>query len=312
MARPTKSVQMARAAKAAMLAAVEIYNKTAFTYREETFCLLMTNAWEILLKARIVQKHGNDLNSIRLKRDARSYQRDDVTGDARTINLERALAEADAPNEVRQNVSGLYHLRNEVQHLGLVEPPFSVKVLHFGTAAVRNMVKALNDWFGESTDDVYPFPMGFVGAATTVSATSQRQRQLLQRLDQIASVPADTSGGYHIVAEISVSIHATGSGGGTIGITDDPNAPEVQLSEEHLHRLFPATYKDGLIPELKRRYSDFKMGSRFNDLMRAVKQDPRCTHVRHLDPENPRSGKKEFYNVEAVCQRHLDDHYTPR
>ena len=293
-----------------MLAAVEIYNKTAFTYREETFCLLMTNAWEILLKARIVQKHGNDLNSIRLKRDARSYQRDDVTGDARTINLERALAEADAPNEVRQNVSGLYHLRNEVQHLGLVEPPFSVKVLHFGTAAVRNMVKALNDWFGESTDDVYPFPMGFVGAATTVSATSQRQRQLLQRLDQIASVPADTSGGYHIVAEIEINIHASGVGGGTIGITNDPKAAKVQLADDRRLDLFPDTYTEGLIPALRERYTDFKTDRKFYDRMKKVKADKRCTYVRPLDPAKPGGTKKEFYNVEEVCRRHLDQHCT--
>ena len=40
----TKSVQTA-------VAAIEIYNKPSFTYREEAFSLLMTNAWELLLKA---------------------------------------------------------------------------------------------------------------------------------------------------------------------------------------------------------------------------------------------------------------------
>lgn len=312
MPPPTRSLKMARTAQAAMLAAVEIYNKTTFAYREETFCLLMTNAWEILLKARIVQKHGNDLNSIRLKRDARSYQRDDVTGDVRTINLERALAEADVPNEVRQNVSGLYHLRNEVQHLGLVEPPFRAKVLHFGTAAVQNMITALNDWFGESTDGVYPFPVGFVGTAATVSAVSQRQRQLLRRLDQIASESADTGGGYHIVAEIEINIHASGVGGGTIGITDDPKAAKVQLADDRRLDLFPDTYTEGLIPALRKRYMDFKTDRKFYDRMKKVKTDTHCTYVRPLDPAKPAGTKKEFYNVEEVCRRHLDQHYTQR
>lgn len=303
---------MARTAQAAMLAAVEVYNKTTFTYREETFCLLIVNAWEVLLKARIVQQHGNDLSSIRLKRDARRYQRDDVTGDVRTFSLERALAEADARNEVRENVSGLYHLRNEVQHLGVVAPSFRGEVLRFGTAAVQNMVTALNEWFGESTGDLYLLPVGFVGTAETVSTTSQRQRKLLRRLHEIAAGATNPDGAYLIAAEIKVNIHASGTGGGTIGITDDPNAPEVQISDEQLLEMFPATYKDGLIPELRRRYANFKMGTEFNDLMRAVKTDPDCTHVRRLDPENPRSGKNEFYNVDAVCRKHLDQHYERR
>ena len=55
---------MARSAKAAMLAAVEIYNKTAFEFREEAFCVLIINAWEVLLKARIVSQNRNRLEII--------------------------------------------------------------------------------------------------------------------------------------------------------------------------------------------------------------------------------------------------------
>jgi hypothetical protein len=35
----------------AAVAAIEIYNKPDFHYREEAFALLATNAWELLLKA---------------------------------------------------------------------------------------------------------------------------------------------------------------------------------------------------------------------------------------------------------------------
>ena len=42
----------------ASLAAVEIYNKPNIQYREETFSILMLNAWEILLKARMIQHTG--------------------------------------------------------------------------------------------------------------------------------------------------------------------------------------------------------------------------------------------------------------
>jgi len=43
--------------KAAMMAAIEIYNKPQFQYRDECFSILLINSWELLLKA-ILSKHG--------------------------------------------------------------------------------------------------------------------------------------------------------------------------------------------------------------------------------------------------------------
>ncbi|MCH3717810.1 DUF3644 domain-containing protein [Campylobacter lari] len=48
----------------AALSAIELYNKPNFTYREESFCILMTNAWELLLKAKILKDNNNKLNSL--------------------------------------------------------------------------------------------------------------------------------------------------------------------------------------------------------------------------------------------------------
>ena len=41
----------------AAVAAIKIYDKPSFIYREEAFSLLMTNAWELLLKAKWVADH---------------------------------------------------------------------------------------------------------------------------------------------------------------------------------------------------------------------------------------------------------------
>ena len=49
-----------------MLAAVEIYNKPNFAYREESFAILAINAWELLLKARLLQVSNNKTSSILL------------------------------------------------------------------------------------------------------------------------------------------------------------------------------------------------------------------------------------------------------
>ncbi|MBW2083562.1 MAG: DUF3644 domain-containing protein [Deltaproteobacteria bacterium] len=47
-------------AKAAMVAAIEIYNKPYFSYRDECVVILLLNAWELLLKA-ILSKNGQSV-----------------------------------------------------------------------------------------------------------------------------------------------------------------------------------------------------------------------------------------------------------
>jgi hypothetical protein len=48
----------------AAVAAIEIYNKPDFHYREEAFALLITNAWELLLKAKWLLDHGENITSL--------------------------------------------------------------------------------------------------------------------------------------------------------------------------------------------------------------------------------------------------------
>jgi len=59
-----RSLQLLDKAKSALISAIEIYNKPDFAYREETFCILALNAWELLLKARILSSEGNNPRSI--------------------------------------------------------------------------------------------------------------------------------------------------------------------------------------------------------------------------------------------------------
>jgi hypothetical protein len=49
----------------ACLAAIEIYNKPNFSYREEVFSILMLNAWELLLKARVMKEGMARLDRLR-------------------------------------------------------------------------------------------------------------------------------------------------------------------------------------------------------------------------------------------------------
>lgn len=84
----------------AMLAALEIYNKPVFSYREETFAILAVNAWELLLKARILQLGSNKIASIliyehRTKADGNTsdklYRKKNRAGNFSTISIFRSV-----------------------------------------------------------------------------------------------------------------------------------------------------------------------------------------------------------------------------
>jgi hypothetical protein len=60
----SRSNELLDRAIAASVAAIEIYNKPDFKYREETFAVLAINGWELLLKAKWLSDHHNDARSL--------------------------------------------------------------------------------------------------------------------------------------------------------------------------------------------------------------------------------------------------------
>ena len=48
----------------AALAALEIYNKPECSYREENFCILIVNAFELLFKAKIIRDNNEDVKML--------------------------------------------------------------------------------------------------------------------------------------------------------------------------------------------------------------------------------------------------------
>src|SRR5690606_11418068 len=91
-------------AEAALVSAVELYNKPSFQYREETFALLAINAWELLLKAGILKEGGNDPKTIRVYEPRRTkagklskklYLKRNRAGSPMTVSLSRCIASLD-------------------------------------------------------------------------------------------------------------------------------------------------------------------------------------------------------------------------
>ena len=123
MGRRSRAAEMALCAEDALLAAIEIYNKPRVAYREQTLALLLVSAWEILLKARVVQMHGNSLAAIYRRERGPKRFRKARSGRILTVSLREATEKAQVADEVRSsNLEGLCEIRDEAAHLGNLGP----------------------------------------------------------------------------------------------------------------------------------------------------------------------------------------------
>ncbi len=300
---------MARCAASAALAAIEIYNKPAVGYREQTFALLMVNAWEVLLKARLVQQAVGKMAAIyRREEGSRRYQRDSETKEPLTIGLSEVLGRADIPGEVRTNIAGLVEVRNRAAHLGLLAPDTRQAVLAFGTASVQNFRKMSLQWFDEEPEVPFLLPVGFLGQATASGAPSGSQKKLLEYLTQLSESSGVGDSEYAAVMRVDIQINRGFAGGGNIGLTRSPTAPTVRMTDDEALDRFPTSYQE-LVERCRARYPGFKRNRAFHCAMRAVNDDPQCAYERKLDPKKETSTIKRFYNAEAVFGI-LDNHYA--
>ena len=93
-----------------------------------------------------------------------------------------------------------------------------------------------------------------------------------------------------------------------VQITDDPNAPAMRLEEEEiLKKKYPLDYR-ALVKELSKTYSDFKTNSKFHKLRKELMKDEKLSRTRYLDPNNPKSARKDFYSPNIINK--FDSYYV--
>jgi hypothetical protein len=102
MAQISRSLRFARKAESALLAAIELYNKPDFRYREEAFTILALNAWELLLKAKLLAVNGNRRQCLTFyetrktkagKPSKRKYVKTNRTGNVHTIGIGQVIVD---------------------------------------------------------------------------------------------------------------------------------------------------------------------------------------------------------------------------
>jgi hypothetical protein len=221
MRRPRHTYLVDKAIEAA-IGAIEIYNKPAFSYREEAFAILMLNAWELLLKARILKENQNRLCSIEVWERKRTKSgrpstkltpRRNRSGNPATIGINAAAAvvrqyRKNAIDEHGiENLSLLIEIRDNAIHFHNAGRGLRKRIQEIGSAALRNFAYAAQSWFGRNLRE-YDFalmPFAFespTGIIQTVFA------------DDIKGPPAKLN---ELITRIGASLREKKVGGSAFG-----------------------------------------------------------------------------------------------
>lgn len=329
--RKSRAQTLADKAVSAATAALEIYNKPNFAYREESFAILMLNAWELLLKARVLAENSNDPKSIEswqhfTKKDGtRSVRRQPErsrSGNIKTVSMDRAagLVRSYAVKNINDtcaaNLALLTEIRDTAVHFRHDDLGLAVKVHEVGTASVRNFVTALEVWFELSLDEMnfYLMPLAFQPPAAVVESlySDQRSTAVAKLLEHIQQQEMLQDGGaYAATLKIKMTLSRSNDNDAEVVRVGrgGANAIAVTLSEEDIRNRYPWDYNT-LTQKLRDRYVDFLANQKYHDLRRPLEGVPGLCHTRLLNPENANSSTKKFYNS-TIVQR-FDQHYQKR
>lgn len=148
------SRQLLGKSQEAFLLSLEIYNKPTIQYRLESFCFFFTNAWELMLKAYLLEGTKSE-KSIFYPKEKNKPRKSIAVRDA----LKRLF-----PNEkdpIRKNIEDIAGLRDSATHL-VVHELESVYVGLF-QAGVLNYIQKLKEWFGVSvTEKISPAMLSLI------------------------------------------------------------------------------------------------------------------------------------------------------
>lgn len=325
---------LAQKALAASVAAIEIYNKPSFSYREETFAILMINAWELLLKARIVQTRGGKWQAVyvreaRRKKDGTKSKlmtfKRNRSGQPLTIGLDRAaelvrnLGADGIDSLCVANLRLLQSIRDSAIHLYNVGHDLERRIYRIGAAALKNFVTAYEAWFGSGLDryNLYLLPLAFqtpagaVGVPRRIRRSGVEERLMTEIVEAEQHGHTEASGRFDVMIQLELKYVRTTAPHAIPVRKDsrDPSGITITLTDDQIRERFPWDYRE-LTTRLTERYTDFVQNQKYHRVRKQMEQDASLCYVRYLDPEKKGATNKKFYGTNILA--HFDRHYTRR
>ena len=298
------------------ISSIEIYNKPDFKFREESFSILLVNSWELLLKAKILKDTADQLDSITFFKNGQAEI--SASGNPKTISITKALNILSGSGVLKpvvaENIKLLIEIRDESVHFLHTDLELATKIQCIGTASLKNFMTLAMEWFGVDFRryNFYLMPVSFfhLSDMESFSVDNDATDNLMRYLDSVEqNFSEDPDPQFSITLRLETKfVKSSSEEAVLVRVTDDPEAPEIQISEEDALKSYPFTY-ESLCATARARFSDFKANTKFHDIMRGLKaQGERFCKERRLDPRNPQSIRKMFYHSRIIEE--LDKHFA--
>lgn len=330
--KPPKHKSFVDKSIGAALSAIEVYNKPDFKYREETFSILMINAWELLLKAKVIKETKGDLKSIyvmvnkvgkngnklnRLTPDLNRSQNPKTIGLPKCLNICEE-SPINLNSTVRENIFLLMEIRDTAIHFQHADLYLSKKVFEIGTASLRNYLTLITDWFNYDLS-IYNFflmPMTFFHEfegikSFSINSNKEQIENLLKYIsEKEKEVPSDERKDFNISLKLETKfVKSTSTESLLVNYSTDPDAIKINMIEEDVLKNYPYDYKQ-LTAALRKRYRDFKETQKYHDIRKPLMKIKKYCKTRLLDPNNAKSLKKDWYSSEVF--KEFDKHYIKK
>lgn len=323
----SRSKELLDRAIAAMIAAIEIYNKPGFPYRTESFAILAINGWELLFKAKWLADYRNRASSLYVyetrenadgKKSKKKYVKRTDAGNPFTHSLsylaKKLVEDKKLDARAWDNIQVLLELRDSAVHFYNQSPAFRVRLQEIGAACAKNFATTVHDWFDRelSEFELHLMPLAFVDLPTTMEGflLNAEEKNFLSFLEALDKPQADPDSPYSVTVNIELKFTRSKAKDALAAqITNDPNAPAVRLTDEQIREKYPWDYQK-LTEECAKRYSDFKQDKTYHAVRKGLMADSRFGTIRFLDPGNSKSQKKPFFNPNILNE--LDKHYTKK
>lgn len=158
----------------------------------------------------------------------------------------------------------------------------------------------------------YLMPLSFLALPQQAEAIvlNNEEKNFLAFVANLEPANDDASSPYSVTVNIDIKFTKSKARDALgVQVTNNPNAPQVRLTEEQIRERYPWDY-DRLTEECRKRYKDFKVVQKYHDTRNRLVKDRRFGEMRFLDPGNAKSAKKPFFNPNILQE--LDKHYAKK
>ncbi len=313
MSKKTSYKLLEKSLDAALLA-VELYNKPNIDYREESFSVLMINAYELLFKAKIVDD-TKSLRSIyvyekkKLADDSsskREYIKRNRIGEPMTRGIMNVMTllknQKKITQNIYENISLLIEIRDNSVHFLNNNSLLKYKLYTICVAAVKNYYRLIEKWFNNFNLSNYNFfitPINFSEIDENVESLNLEvaQKNFVNYIN-LASSAADGNDDFDVCIKTELKFTKVETDEALlIQYAKEGKRINVEINDELFKKMYPLDFST-MIANLKKKYN-LKINDKFNKAKNLLQEEEICCKARYLDP-NRKGTSRYYYNSNFI------------